>query len=72
MAHRSNTKYHSIIICKWQSNGIDIYDTRSSAYTDCLKIGYSLWSTEQIKDFEKNDQEMINKYLSSSNCGKYN
>ena len=67
--------YADIIICKWQINVVDHYDTQTQATTDCTKIGYSsgLGSTGHITLYQTtptNDQAMLTKYLYSSVCGK--
>ena len=64
--------YWDIIICKWQINGVDHYDTQTQATTDCKNIGYSLWSKEYIPSFRTtptNDRAMF-KYIDSSVCGR--
>ena len=61
--------YRDIIICKWEINGVDHYDTETQATTDCKHIGYSLWTTEYVTSFQKtpsNDQFMLTKYIGSS------
>ena len=74
MAYWSNWWYkgdfYDITICKWQLNGSDYNDDRSTAYSDCLKIGYSPWPTEYIKFFDAKDKEMLQQYIGSSNCGR--
>ena len=65
--------YRDIIICKWQINGVDHYDTQTQATTDCKNIGYSLWSKQYIPSFRttpKNDQAMLIKNIDSSVCGR--
>ena len=67
--------YHDTIICKWQINGVDHYDTQTQADTDCKNIGYSsgLWSTSFITLYRTtptNDQAMLTKYIDSSICGR--
>ena len=66
--------YADIIICKWQINGIDHYDTQTQADNDCTKIGYSnIWSTGYITLYRTtptNDQAMLTKYIDSSICGR--
>jgi hypothetical protein len=32
--------HEDIIICKWESNGVDHYDTRSTATSNCKNIGF--------------------------------
>ena len=67
-------EYKDIIICKWQINGFDHYNTKTQADTECINIGYSeLWSTVYILAFKKspaNDQTMLAKYIDSSVCGR--
>ena len=63
--------YADIIICKWEINGVDHYDTKTQADTDCAHIGYSLGlgSTSYVSLFKTtptNDQAMLIKYLDSS------
>ncbi len=64
--------YEDIIICKWEKNNVEHYDT--SARACCQRIGYSsLWSTEYIPNFQiapTNDQLMFKKYISSSVLGR--
>jgi len=61
--------YRDTIICKWQVNGVDHYDTETQADNDCKNIGYSygpLFSTGYIQTYQKtptNDQAMIIKYI---------
>ena len=70
--------YADIIICKWQINGVDHYDTEVQADTDCGNIGYNgspkLFSTGYISKIYRatptNDQAMITKYIDSSVCGR--
>ena len=68
--------YRDIIICKWQINGVDHYDTQTQANTDCTKIGYSygpLFSTGYIPSYQTtpiNDQAMLTKYIDSSTSGR--
>jgi hypothetical protein len=66
-----NVNMHQIIICKWELNGIDYYDTFNNALSGCISIGYGLWSTGWLSCFSATDQAMIRKYISSSFCGKY-
>ena len=68
-------EYYDNIICKWEINGVDHYDTKTQANTDCKKIGYStgLTSTGYIPDYRTtptNDQAMLTKYIDSSVCGR--
>ena len=73
-AYNNNKElFRDIIICKWQINGIDHYDTQIQAITDCIKIGYSLWTTGYIPHFQTtptNDQAMLTKYIDSSAVGR--
>ena len=67
--------YRDLIICKWEKNGVDHYDTLTQADTDCKNIGYSLglWSTGYIQHFQiapTNDQSMLTKYIEFSGCGR--
>ena len=67
--------YEDIIICKWEINGVDHYDTEAQAITDCQTIGYSkwLWSTGLIPNYRTtptNDQAMLTKYIDSSVRGR--
>ena len=63
--------YYETIICKWQINGVDHYDTQTQAINDCFKIGNSsgLWSTGFIPNYRTtptNDQAMLTKYVDFS------
>ena len=67
--------YRDIIICKWEINGGDHYDTHTQADTDCKNISYSwgLWSTSYITLYQTtptNDQAMLTKYIDSSTVGR--
>ena len=70
----SEKGYYDIIICKWDIKGVDHYDTKAQANTDCKTIGYStgLTSTGYIPGYRTtptNDQAMLTKYIDSSVCG---
>jgi hypothetical protein len=62
--------HEDIIICKWESNGVDHYDTRSTATSNCKNIGFpNLWSTGYITSYQTtptNDRAMIIKYKGST------
>ena len=63
--------YMDVIICKWESNGLDHYDTQAQATADCMSIGYSLGSTGYTQNFQTtptDDLSMVNKYIKSSAC----
>ena len=65
------TLYHDIIICKWEINGDDHYDTQIQANKNCKTIhsSYALWSAERISLYittPTNDQAMLTKYTGSS------
>ena len=66
--------YYETIICKWQINGVDHYDTETQATTDCTNIGYSnIWSTGYLSNFQTtptDDRSMVTKYIYSSVCGR--
>jgi hypothetical protein len=72
MSFTISSGYEDIIICKWESNDVEHYDTSTRAC--CQKIGYSsLWSTGYITNFEitpTNDQLMFKKYISGSVLGR--
>ena len=63
--------YMDVIICKWESNSVDHYDTQVQASNGCTSIGYSLGSTGYTQKFQSSptdDVSMINKYIESSAC----
>ena len=67
--------YVDIIICKWEINGVDHYDTHTQGNTNCTNIGYSLglWSTGFIPNYQTtptNDKAMLKKYIDSSTVGR--
>ena len=33
------TGYYNAKLCKWESNGIDYYDSYTTAYNDCPSVG---------------------------------
>ena len=64
--------FEDIVICKWESNGVEYNDTHVAATSSCVQIGYSniLWSTASFPWFTNNDRSMINNYIISSSCGR--
>jgi hypothetical protein len=75
MCYTISSGYEDIIICKWELNGVEHYDTAVLASCSCSSIGYpSLWSTGYIPNFQitpTNDQLMLKKYISDSAYEKY-
>ncbi len=68
----NNDYYVDVIICKWEFNGVGYNDRSTTASSDCSKAGtsYTLDSQTQIPYFRTNDSAMVNKYISSSTCGR--
>ncbi len=66
------SKYYDIIICKWESNGTDQYNSRTTADKICNSINsyIELFPTADIPKYRTNDQAMINKYIGSTVCNK--
>jgi hypothetical protein len=65
----SDKVYKDLIICKWELNGVDHFDSTTVANISCKKIGYSeLFSTEQMQKFKNNDRETLRIYIVSSIC----
>ena len=63
--------YMDVIICKWESNSVDHYDTQAQASNGCTSISNSLGSTGYTQKFQSSptdDVSMINKYIESSAC----
>jgi hypothetical protein len=61
--------YKDLIICKWVLDGVDYFDSSSTANKSCKKIGYSELFTadhENILKFE--NKETIITYIVSSLC----
>ena len=62
-----------IKICKWQyNNGTDYYNNSEAAKISCENTGYAkaLWSTGYIQNFLIYGQQMLEKYIASSYCGR--
>jgi hypothetical protein len=63
--------YKDLIICKWEFDGFDYFDSSLSANSSCQKIGYTeLFSTgdgnSNIKNFV--NTETMRTYIVSSLC----
>jgi hypothetical protein len=70
---KSPSTFDDIIICKWESNGVDHYDTNQAASNSCTTFGYmkGLFSTDLISNCQTtptNDQTMVKQYIGSSVC----
>ena len=67
-----NNGYYDGIICKWETNLTDYYDTSASAQTDCFNIGYSagLYPKGAKSYLSAIDKTTIDHYITSSACNR--
>jgi hypothetical protein len=62
--------FYDDILCKWQLNGFDYSDKISTAYNDCITMGFILdfYPSDYIQSI---DLSIQNAYLQVVSCGKY-
>jgi hypothetical protein len=64
--------YYDGIICKWETDLTEYYDTIASAETDCYNIGYSsgLYSVGAKSYLSAINKATLDNYIISSACNR--
>ena len=67
-----NNGYYDGIICKWETDLTEYYDTIASAETDCYNIGYSsgLYSVGAKSYLSAINKATLDNYIISSACNR--